>query len=90
MIFSSLAYITMKRLSFCISAGERGEGREREFSLKKKSVRNNFSQVNNKERFKKKKIKRSVITISMRNNVRNCSLTIDAVGSFRHFFASKW
>ena len=38
----------------------------------------------------KKQDKRSVITISMWNNVRNCSPTINAVGSFRYLFTSKW
>ena len=45
MILSSLAYITLIRLSFCIITGER-EG-EREFSVKKKKKKKKFKSVRN-------------------------------------------
>ena len=38
----------------------------------------------------KKWDERYIITILIRNYVRYCSLTIDAVNTFGHIFASKW
>ena len=49
MILSSLAYITLIRLSFCISTGERESqtegGRERENFRKKKKKKKNWSEM---------------------------------------------
>ena len=54
MILSSLAYITLIRLPFCMNTGERERERERIFVKKKKkknskSVKRFYSQVNDKE-----------------------------------------
>ena len=39
---------------------------------------------------KKQQDKRYILTILIRNYVRYCSLTIDAVDTFGHIFPSKW
>ena len=100
MTFSSLAYITLIRFSFCISTDKRKSFRQREkenFRKKKKKkkkitklVRNDFEVKQMTKNDKKKQDKRYIITILMRNNVQNGSPTIDAVDAFGHIFASKW
>ena len=71
--------------------GRKGEEGGRIFVKKKKitkSVRNDFKVKQMIKNDKKNKI--YIITILMRNNVRNGSPTIDAVDTFGHIFASKW
>ena len=86
MILSSLAYITLIRLLFCMSAGKRERERILVKKKKSKSVGNDFTV----KQMIKKQDKRDIINFLIRNGVRFCSPIIDAVVTFGHIFASRW